>query len=49
MTHMVTLLLEKMEKVQQIILVSKKIDLYISSLSKGLGSFGGYIASKKCC
>ena len=26
--------------------VSKKIDLYISSLSKGLGSFGGYIASK---
>lgn len=27
--------------------VSKKIDLYISSLSKGLGSFGGYIASKK--
>jgi len=25
--------------------VSKKIDLYISSLSKGLGSFGGYIAS----
>jgi glycine C-acetyltransferase len=27
--------------------VSKKIDVYISSLSKGLGSFGGYIASKK--
>jgi len=27
--------------------VSKKIDLYISSLSKGLGSFGGYVASKK--
>ena len=27
--------------------VEKKIDLYISSLSKGLGSFGGYIASKK--
>jgi len=27
--------------------VAKKIDLYISSLSKGLGSFGGYIASKK--
>ena len=26
--------------------VSKKIDVYISSLSKGLGSFGGYIASK---
>ena len=26
--------------------VSKKIDLYISSLSKGLGSFGGYVASK---
>jgi glycine C-acetyltransferase len=26
--------------------VSKKIDLYISSLSKGLGSFGGYIASE---
>ena len=26
---------------------SKKIDLYISSLSKGLGSFGGYISSKK--
>jgi len=25
--------------------VSKKIDLYISSLSKGLGSFGGYIAT----
>jgi glycine C-acetyltransferase len=27
--------------------VSKKIDVYISSLSKGLGSFGGYIASQK--
>ena len=27
--------------------VSKKIDLYISSLSKGLGSFGGYISSQK--
>jgi len=27
--------------------VSKKIDVYISSLSKGLGSFGGYIASHK--
>jgi len=27
--------------------VSKKIDLYISSLSKGLGSFGGYVASQK--
>ena len=27
--------------------VSNKIDLYISSLSKGLGSFGGYIASQK--
>ncbi len=27
--------------------VDKKIDLYISSLSKGLGSFGGYIASRK--
>jgi len=26
--------------------VSKKIDVYISSLSKGLGSFGGYVASK---
>ncbi|QLH06711.1 8-amino-7-oxononanoate synthase [Nitrosopumilus ureiphilus] len=26
--------------------VEKKIDLYISSLSKGLGSFGGYVASK---
>jgi len=25
--------------------VSKKIDVYISSLSKGLGSFGGYITS----
>ena len=27
--------------------VSKKIDVYTSSLSKGLGSFGGYVASKK--
>ena len=27
--------------------VSKKIDIYISSLSKGLGSFGGYVSSKK--
>ena len=27
--------------------VSKKIDVYISSLSKGLGSFGGYVSSKK--
>ncbi|MGI0102219.1 MAG: aminotransferase class I/II-fold pyridoxal phosphate-dependent enzyme [Nitrosotalea sp.] len=27
--------------------VSKKIDAYISSLSKGLGAFGGYVASKK--
>ena len=27
--------------------VPKKIDVYISSLSKGLGAFGGYIASKK--
>jgi len=27
--------------------VEKKIDLYISSLSKGLGSFGGYAAGKK--
>ncbi|MFB5611544.1 MAG: aminotransferase class I/II-fold pyridoxal phosphate-dependent enzyme, partial [Nitrosopumilaceae archaeon] len=26
--------------------VSKKIDLYVSSLSKGLGSFGGYIAAE---
>ena len=26
--------------------VSKKIDLYISSLSKGLGSFGGYITAE---
>ena len=26
--------------------VSKNIDVYISSLSKGLGSFGGYIASE---
>ena len=27
--------------------ISKNIDVYISSLSKGLGSFGGYIASEK--
>ncbi|MGQ0771919.1 MAG: aminotransferase class I/II-fold pyridoxal phosphate-dependent enzyme [Nitrososphaerota archaeon] len=27
--------------------VEKKIDVYISSLSKGLGSFGGYVAAKK--
>lgn len=27
--------------------VVKKIDLYVSSLSKGLGSFGGYVASQK--
>ena len=27
--------------------VSRKIDVYISSLSKGLGSFGGYISSEK--
>ena len=27
--------------------VTKKIDLYISSLSKGLGSFGGYITSQR--
>jgi glycine C-acetyltransferase len=27
--------------------VSKKIDLYISSLSKGLGSFGGYVTTQK--
>jgi glycine C-acetyltransferase len=26
--------------------VAKKIDIYISSLSKGLGSFGGYVASE---
>ncbi|KAF6244486.1 MULTISPECIES: pyridoxal phosphate-dependent aminotransferase family protein [Nitrosopumilus] len=26
--------------------VGKKIDMYISSLSKGLGSFGGYVAAK---
>jgi len=26
--------------------VAKKIDVYISSLSKGLGSFGGYVASQ---
>jgi glycine C-acetyltransferase len=26
--------------------VEKKIDVYISSLSKGLGSFGGYVASR---
>jgi glycine C-acetyltransferase len=27
--------------------VTKKVDLYVSSLSKGLGSFGGYVASQK--
>ena len=27
--------------------VEKKIDVYVSSLSKGLGAFGGYVASKK--
>ena len=27
--------------------VAKKIDVYTSSLSKGLGSFGGYVASQK--
>ena len=27
--------------------ISKKIDVYVSSLSKGLGSFGGYIAGQK--
>ena len=27
--------------------VEKKIDLYVSSLSKGLGSFGGYVCGKK--
>lgn len=27
--------------------VEKKIDIYTSSLSKGLGSFGGYVASNK--
>ena len=27
--------------------VAKKIDVYISSLSKGLGSFGGYITSQR--
>lgn len=27
--------------------VEKDVDVYISSLSKGLGSFGGYVASKK--
>jgi len=26
--------------------IARKIDLYISSLSKGLGSFGGYVASQ---
>ena len=36
------------EGVLQIISESKKkIDVYISSLSKGLGSFGGYVASDK--
>lgn len=27
--------------------VTKKIDLYLSSLSKGLGSFGGYVTTQK--
>ena len=27
--------------------VTKKVDVYISSLSKGLGSFGGYVTSQK--
>jgi len=27
--------------------VARKIDVYVSSLSKGLGAFGGYVASKK--
>ena len=27
--------------------VQKKIDVYISSLSKGLGSFGGYASGRK--
>ena len=27
--------------------VEKKMDLYVSSLSKGLGSFGGYVCGKK--
>jgi len=27
--------------------VTKKIDLYVSSLSKGLGSFGGYVTTQK--
>lgn len=27
--------------------ISSKVDVYISSLSKGLGSFGGYVASRK--
>lgn len=27
--------------------VQKKIDVYVSSLSKGLGSFGGYVATQK--
>ena len=37
-----------MEKELQIIsMFSKKIDLYISSLSKGLGSFGGYLTAQK--
>ena len=36
-----------MEKERQIIFgVAKDVDLYISSLSKGLGSFGGYVASQ---
>ncbi|HSD05178.1 MAG TPA: aminotransferase class I/II-fold pyridoxal phosphate-dependent enzyme [Nitrosopumilaceae archaeon] len=27
--------------------IAKKIDLYVSSLSKGLGAFGGYVASRR--
>lgn len=27
--------------------VTKKVDLYVSSLSKGLGSFGGYVATQR--
>ena len=47
MMHMVILLLEKMVKELQVILMfQRKIDLYISSLSKGLGSFGGILQQK---
>ena len=35
------------EGLQNFLMLKKKIDLYISSLSKGLGSFGGYTAGKK--